>query len=347
MPEVPRGHVFVSYSRRDREIMWRIVRFLREQGLNAWVDNEKLIPGTPIWEEEIEKAIKSASAAIVVMSPDAKSSEWVRREISLADQNRKQIFPVLVRGDEDSSITLRLITRQYVDLRANEEAGLRSLYAALSDYLNYVEPEASEEPSPVKPNPAQNAESVSPPVEMRKEAVGSAVIPIALAWAIAGAIGGVLYNATEIPAVGGAIGGALGGLATAFISNFAGTRSRPKQLAVFALAWAIGAATGWAIGNFITEPSGIAIGYAIGIAITMAIVTRVGQTHVSWKNIAWIVLAWSLGAALGWWIARRFLIDQLDLGYEIAWAIGTAIGWAIAGLVSAWQLLNSQSSYKQ
>ena len=78
-----------------------------------WVDNEKLVPGTPIWEEEIEKAIKAASAVVVILSPDSKNSEWVRREISLADQYRTRIFPVMVRGDEDSSITIRLITRQY------------------------------------------------------------------------------------------------------------------------------------------------------------------------------------------------------------------------------------------
>jgi sulfatase modifying factor 1 len=130
------GPVFVSYSRMDNDVMRRIVTFLRKRGIKTWVDNEKLTPGTPIWEEEIEKAIKGASAIIVVLSPDSKVSEWVRREISLADQNHKRIFPVLVRGDEDTSMSLRLITRQYVDLRRDEEKGLDSLYTALSQYLD-------------------------------------------------------------------------------------------------------------------------------------------------------------------------------------------------------------------
>jgi hypothetical protein len=125
----------MSYSRRDEAVMRRVAAFLRKQGINVWVDNEKLVPGTPIWEEEIEKAIKAASAVIVILSPDSKNSEWVRREITLAEQYRAQIFPVLVRGDEESSITIRLITRQYVDLRHNEDIGLNSLNAALSFYL--------------------------------------------------------------------------------------------------------------------------------------------------------------------------------------------------------------------
>src|ERR1051326_713754 len=129
------GPVFMSYSRRDSDVMWRTAKYLRAQGINVWVDNEKLVPGTAIWEEEIEKALKAASAVVVVMSPDSKNSEWVRREISLADQYRKHILPILVRGDEDSSITLRLITRQFVDLRQNEEKGLQSLRPALGLYL--------------------------------------------------------------------------------------------------------------------------------------------------------------------------------------------------------------------
>ena len=135
MPQLPSGHVFMSYSRRDNIVMRRIVSFLRSQGIKVWVDNEKLIPGTPIWEEEIENAIKNAPAVIVVLSPDSKGSEWVRREISLADQYRKRVFPVLVSGDEEASITLRLINRQFVDIRGNEKAGLSSLETALSEYL--------------------------------------------------------------------------------------------------------------------------------------------------------------------------------------------------------------------
>ena len=104
-----------------------IARFLRAQGMKVWVDNEKLIPGTPIWEDAIEKAIRDSAAVLVILSPDSKSSEWVRREISLADQHRKRVFPVLASGDENSSITLRLINRQYVDIRQNKEKGLNSL----------------------------------------------------------------------------------------------------------------------------------------------------------------------------------------------------------------------------
>ena len=119
--------------------MRRITTFLRNQGIKVWVDNENLVPGTPIWEEEIAKAIMSASAIVVVLSPDAKGSEWVHREVTYADQYEKRVFPVLVSGDEDSSIPIRLITRQFVDIRSNEEVGLNSLSAAIVFYAEEIE----------------------------------------------------------------------------------------------------------------------------------------------------------------------------------------------------------------
>lgn len=131
----PAAHFFMSYSREDAVHQKRIITVLRQRGLNVWVDTENLIPGSPAWEREIERAIRSATGIIVLLSPDSNNSEWVRREISFAEQNEKRIFPVLVRGDEDDSIPLRLSSHQRVDLRRNFNDGLDQLESALRDHL--------------------------------------------------------------------------------------------------------------------------------------------------------------------------------------------------------------------
>ena len=128
----------MSYSRRDEAVMRRVADFLRKQGVNVWVDNEKLVPGTPIWEKEIEKAIKASDAVVVICTPDSNESEWVRREITFAERYHKRIFPLLARGDENTSISIRLSTRQYVDIRQNEGFGLGSLGEELSRYLKEI-----------------------------------------------------------------------------------------------------------------------------------------------------------------------------------------------------------------
>jgi len=147
--------------------MRSIAKFLREQGIKVWVDNENVIPGTPIWEDEVERGIKGAAAILVVLSPDSKSSEWVRRETSLADQYHKHIFPILVRGDENTSISLRLIDRQFVDLRRTKEQGLKALSESLSSYINEMSLQE-------QTRAAETTLKSTPPLESRKNNHGPA-----------------------------------------------------------------------------------------------------------------------------------------------------------------------------
>ncbi|HMU93669.1 MAG TPA: toll/interleukin-1 receptor domain-containing protein [Anaerolineales bacterium] len=145
MTDAPSPLIFISYSRVDSKAQQRLADALRKHGLTVWVDNEKLTPGNPAWEREIEKAILSCSAVIAILSPEAKRSEWVRREISFAEQHNKRIFPVLLRGDESSTMTLRMINHQFVDLRQNEKEGVEVLFNTISEYLEYVKANPSGE----------------------------------------------------------------------------------------------------------------------------------------------------------------------------------------------------------
>jgi len=320
--------VFMSYSRRDKDVMWRTAIFLRKQGVNVWVDNEKLIPGTPIWEEEIEKAIKAAKAVVVVMSPDSKNSEWVRREISLADQYRKHILPILVRGDEDSSITLRLVTRQYVDMRADEEVGLNSLYSALSAYLG----EAG----------AQKNEIVQPAETLVEESkienrISSGANPWVLmpGWVFAGALGGFMYDGYG-PAIGGAIAGLIAGIIVSIALKTGTAFFNQKTMISITLAWMFSGAVGWFIGEELTEAIGMAIGYAIIPAIGIAITLRLQHAPINWKSMIGVASAWAIGGAIGWLIGRYFQQNDI-LDSSIGWTIGYAISWAIGGFVLAWR----------
>ena len=193
MAQTSVGSVFMSYSRKDEGVMRRVATYLRGKGIVVWVDNEKLIPGTPIWEAEIEKAIRAASAVVIFMSPDSKDSEWVRREITLADQYRKRIFPVLVSGDEDSSITIRLVTRQFVDLMGNEKAGLNALHQAVSQYLNDLSPQP--EVSPTQSLTSSHITTQEAASFNANKSTASPLIPrFVLGWAISGMIAGFLWS---------------------------------------------------------------------------------------------------------------------------------------------------------
>jgi TIR domain-containing protein len=179
--------IFLSYSRRNRDIMERVVTWLRARGFKVWVDNERLTPGTPIWEAEIESAIASARAAVVLLSPEAKKSQWVRAEIEYAKKNNKRVYPVLIAGDVLSSVPLGLLSHQFVDLQKDEERGLEELGRALSSYLampsGQAEPgeeDAQAEEEPALQENADLEEQAGVPVPRPGPGRGTA-----LAWIVA------------------------------------------------------------------------------------------------------------------------------------------------------------------
>jgi hypothetical protein len=75
--------VFLSYSRTDGAIMRRVSDDLRKHGFLVWND-EALEPGTPSWKDAIEAAIEGAKTVVAMLSPEAKKSEWIERELDYA-----------------------------------------------------------------------------------------------------------------------------------------------------------------------------------------------------------------------------------------------------------------------
>jgi serine/threonine protein kinase len=110
-------HVFISYSRQDTDYVLALRDFLTSNGFQVWVDDQ--IESGDQWFNHINDAIKSAAAVLIVMTPDAESSEWVQKEILLAKRYSKAIFPILLRGDEFPI----LIDLQFVDARDGELPG--------------------------------------------------------------------------------------------------------------------------------------------------------------------------------------------------------------------------------
>ncbi len=126
--------IFLSYSRDDLDMMQHVKDSLTARGLNVWTD-EQLQPGSPRWESEIAEAIENSQAMVVILTPSAKSSIWVGREMSYAEQHGVRIFPLLASGTEKTSIPMILISTQHVDIRSGFASGIEALTNALHDYL--------------------------------------------------------------------------------------------------------------------------------------------------------------------------------------------------------------------
>jgi formylglycine-generating enzyme required for sulfatase activity len=107
MDSQPTGHVFISYEHEDQAYTRKLRDSLRQRGFEVWMD-EHLESGDR-WLRTIEQAVRDSAAVVVVMTPEAKDSEWVEAEILLAQDEGKPIFPLLLRG----GVFFSLVTKQY------------------------------------------------------------------------------------------------------------------------------------------------------------------------------------------------------------------------------------------
>jgi hypothetical protein len=98
----------------------RYLRVLLEaEGFTVWVDEQGLTPSSRWWKM-IEQNIEDCAALIVIMSVNSAESDWVEREILLAEKLKRPLFPLLLSGEAWS----RLANIQYEDMRAGLRAKL-------------------------------------------------------------------------------------------------------------------------------------------------------------------------------------------------------------------------------
>lgn len=87
------GHIFVSYTSSDKPFADELVGTLQRSGLRIWYAPRDVRPGID-YSEQIQKAIETANAFVVIISDSANRSDFVRAETEMAFSRRRPIFPV-------------------------------------------------------------------------------------------------------------------------------------------------------------------------------------------------------------------------------------------------------------
>lgn len=110
------AHIFISYSRKNQPYARRIADDLLTRGFDVWIDDR--IDFGDDWWSQIVRSIRDCAAFVVLMTPESDQSRWVQREVSIADELDKPIFPILLEGELVNSTNWMLFVRtQYVDIR--------------------------------------------------------------------------------------------------------------------------------------------------------------------------------------------------------------------------------------
>lgn len=109
--ETDRKKVFLSHHSSKVELVEHLSRYLEKNDIIAWYAPRDIPTGAD-WPNEIENAIASCSAFILLFCAKADSSQQVKRELALADKYKKPVFWVKIENVEPNNLGYFLTATQ-------------------------------------------------------------------------------------------------------------------------------------------------------------------------------------------------------------------------------------------
>ncbi len=136
------NEIFISYSRRDKEFVTRFLKALNDNGHPAdkiWVDWED-IPASSKWEDEIRKGIETANSVIFILSPEWAKSNECGKELKVAAEYNKRLFPIVWQNVDPNTIQKELASLNWIFFREtdNFDEAMQKMLAALNTDLEWV-----------------------------------------------------------------------------------------------------------------------------------------------------------------------------------------------------------------
>ena len=348
--------IFISYSRRDTEFVARLASDLDAQVAGVWFDQSAIQLGQK-WHDEIMDGIRECKAFILVLSPDAAESKYVREEVNKALELGKTIFPVIYRAGKWTGEFETLVKEvQTLDLRSGSYT--ESFHKLVDGLIEAGAIRATGE----RPFLRQTAK-VGMNVVLSK--VPGWAFAWGLGWLVFWIIGFIIIlivnamqGSTDNNAfltlitllVSGGIGGFAGGLIAGLFSMLALRPNAPsiswKHMSPTIRIWGISGPLGIIVSGLIAylsslgfqgaDPNcdgglgdcvGSIIGTAIGNAIALAILLFI--TFLLFALIAWFLT----GMFAGWQAVRH--IRRLEPGITSRQSRNVTLGWGCGAIVAA------------
>lgn len=121
--------LFLSHASEDRSFVTKLAKFLKRENITFWYSRRNLL-GAQQWHDEIGEALKTCDWFLLVLSPAALKSKWVKRELLYAlrkDRYEDRIIPVLYKPCDDEKLSWTLGGLQRVDFSEGFGNGCREL----------------------------------------------------------------------------------------------------------------------------------------------------------------------------------------------------------------------------
>lgn len=129
---------FISYSRRDQEIVKKLCSLLDAVGVSYWIDQNGI--GADDFKRVIVNAIENSELFIFVSTINSNKSTWTAKEIGIAVEEKKTIIPIRFDDSEfNKEVKFDLVNLNYYDLFHAEDkpTALGALLTAIDQKLNH------------------------------------------------------------------------------------------------------------------------------------------------------------------------------------------------------------------
>ncbi len=120
---------FLSHSSKNLAFANRLAKSLTNHNVNTFYSRKHIV-GAQEWHDEIGEALKRCNWFLVVLSPQAINSKWVKHElIYTLQQNRYKgrIVPILYKSCDVNKLSWTLSGFQHIDFRNGFDQGFKAL----------------------------------------------------------------------------------------------------------------------------------------------------------------------------------------------------------------------------
>ncbi|MCB2087606.1 MAG: TIR domain-containing protein [Sphingomonadaceae bacterium] len=165
---------FISHHSSQVDAARHLARVLERHGIRGWMAPDDIEPGKPFDQVIIEQISKS-DVILLLFCSRSDQSKHVKREIMLAEQNHKLIYPIRLETIQPEGLAYWLQDYQWIDWLDQRDEAIERMVRTIRSQLN-LPPESPPEtaPQPLAAGPARepappSASPHTPPSPARAE----------------------------------------------------------------------------------------------------------------------------------------------------------------------------------